>query len=96
MATMMAETTPPTGGWSPETQPSRPPLGRRLAVMKADQIKERLHQATHRGHTKATEEELEAVTAVVLAILAEVTTELAAVIGELSARIEALEAAVGT
>ena len=65
-------------------------------VMKADQIKERLHQATHRGHAKATEEELEAVTAVVLAILAEVTTELAAVIGELSARIEALEAAVGT
>ena len=63
--------------------------------MKAEQIKERLHLAAHRGHSKATEEELEAVTAIVLAILAEVTAELAAVIGELSARLEALEASKG-
>ena len=42
--------------------------------MHVDKIKSRLHTAMRRGHTEATEEELTAVAAVVLAVVAEVTT----------------------
>jgi hypothetical protein len=59
--------------------------------MHADDIRARLHGALHR-HPKATEEEVEAIAAVVLAIVGEVTVELAAVIAELAIRVEALEA----
>jgi hypothetical protein len=59
--------------------------------MHADDIKARLHGALHR-HPKATEDEVEAIAAVVLAIVGEVTVELAAVIAELAIRVEALEA----
>jgi NTP pyrophosphatase (non-canonical NTP hydrolase) len=59
--------------------------------MNADHIKGRLHDALHRGHRKATEEEVAEVGAVVLAIVAELSSELAAVIAELAARVEALE-----
>ena len=59
-------------------------------LMHADDIKARLHGALHR-HPKATEDEVEAVAAVVLAIVGEVTAELAIVIGELAARVDALE-----
>jgi hypothetical protein len=62
--------------------------------MNVEQIKGRLHDAVHRGHRKATEEELAEVTAVVLAVVTELTAEMAAVIAELAARVEALEAAV--
>jgi hypothetical protein len=58
--------------------------------MHADDIKDRLHGALHR-HPKATEDEVEAVAVVVLAIVGEVTAELAIVIGELAARVDALE-----
>jgi hypothetical protein len=57
----------------------------------ADDVKSRLHDALHR-HPKATEDEVEAIAVVVLAIVGEVTAELAVLIGELAARIEALEA----
>ena len=50
--------------------------------MNAEHIQSRLHDALHRGHRKATEQELAEVTAVVLAIVTEVTAELAAVIAE--------------
>ncbi len=59
--------------------------------MHADDIKGRLHGALHR-HPKATEDEVEAIAVVVLAIVGEVTAELAVLIGELAARVEALEA----
>jgi hypothetical protein len=59
--------------------------------MHADDVKARLHGALHR-HPKATEDEVEAIAVVVLAIVGEVTAELALVIGELAARVEALEA----
>ena len=59
--------------------------------MAIDDIKARLHGALHR-HPKATEDEVEAIAAVVLAIVGELTLELAAVIGDLSGRVEALEA----
>jgi len=59
--------------------------------MHADDIRARLHGALHR-HPKATEEEVEAIASVVLAIVGEVTVELAAVIAELAIRVEALEA----
>ena len=59
-------------------------------LMHADDIKARLHGVLHR-HPKATEDEVEAVAAVVLAIVGEVTAELAIVIGELAARVDALE-----
>jgi len=59
--------------------------------MHVDDVKARLHGALHR-HPKATEEEVEAITAVVLAIVGEVTLELAVIIAELAARVEALEA----
>ncbi|MDQ1477901.1 MAG: hypothetical protein QOE62_3130 [Actinomycetota bacterium] len=58
--------------------------------MHADDIKARLHGALHR-HPKATEDEVEAIAVVVLAIVGEVTAELAIVIGELAARVDALE-----
>lgn len=60
--------------------------------MKSEHVRDRLHEAMHRG-SKVSEAELEEVTAVVLAIVAEVTAELALVIGELAARVEALESA---
>jgi len=56
-----------------------------------DDVKARLHGALHR-HPKATEEEVEAITAVVLAIVGELTVELAIVIADLASRVEALEA----
>lgn len=59
--------------------------------MHVDDIKARLHGALHR-HPKATEEEVEAITAVVLAIVGELTVELAIVIADLASRVEALEA----
>ena len=59
--------------------------------MAVDDIKARLHGAMHR-HPKATEDEVEAIAAVVLAIVGEVTAELAIVIADLMARVEALEA----
>jgi hypothetical protein len=60
--------------------------------MHADDIKARLHDALHR-HAKASEDEVEAVAAVVLAIVGELTAELALVIAELATRVEALEQA---
>ena len=61
--------------------------------MHVDDIKSRLHDALHRGHSKATEQELAEVTAVVIAIVAEVATELATVIGSLAERVSRLEEA---
>jgi hypothetical protein len=58
--------------------------------MSVDDVKARLHGALHR-HPKATEDEVEAIAAVVLAIVGELTAELAIVIGDLAARVEALE-----
>jgi len=55
-----------------------------------DDVKARLSGALHR-HAKASEEEVEAVAAVVLAVVGELTAELATVISELAARVEALE-----
>ncbi len=62
--------------------------------MKAEHIKDRLHEAMHRA-PKVSEEELAAVTAVVLAVVGEVTAELALVIAELAARVERLETGAG-
>jgi hypothetical protein len=59
--------------------------------MHADDIKARLHGALHR-HPKATEDEVEAIAVVVLAIVGELTDELAVIIGELEGRVVALEA----
>ena len=59
--------------------------------MHADDIKARLHGALRR-HPKATEDEVEAIAVVVLAIVGEVTAELAVIIGELAGRVGALEA----
>jgi hypothetical protein len=59
--------------------------------MAADDIKARLHGALHR-HPKATEDEVEAIAVVVLAIVGELTAELAVVIADLASRVEALEA----
>jgi hypothetical protein len=64
--------------------------------MNTEQIRSRVHDALHRGHRKATEEELTDVTAVVLAIVAEVTAELVEVIAHLAGRVEALEKKQGT
>jgi hypothetical protein len=44
------------------------------------------------ANPKATEDEVEAIAAVVLAIVGELTVELAVVIAELAVRVEALEA----
>jgi hypothetical protein len=59
--------------------------------MHADDIKARLHGALH-SHPKATEDEVEAIAVVVLAIVGELTAELAVIIGELAGRVGALEA----
>ena len=63
--------------------------------MDAEHIKGRLHDALHRGHRKATEDELAEVAAVVLAVVTELTAEIAEVLTGLAARVEALEAAAG-
>jgi len=55
-------------------------------------VEGRLNDAMHRGHHKATEEELGEVTAVVLAIIGEVTLELSLLIADLAERVAALEA----
>jgi hypothetical protein len=60
--------------------------------MQVDHVKDRLQSAMHRGKTKVSEDELEVVAAVVLAVVGEVTVELATLIAELSQRVEALEA----
>jgi len=59
--------------------------------MHVDDVKARLHGALHR-HPKATEDEVEAIAVVVLAIVGELTAELAVVIADLASRVEALEA----
>ena len=59
--------------------------------MHVDDVKARLHDALHR-HPKATEDEIEAVAVLVLAIVGELAAELAVVIAELASRIEQLEA----
>jgi hypothetical protein len=59
--------------------------------MAVEDIKARLHGALHR-HPKATEDEVEAIAAVVLAIVGELTAELAVVIADLALRVEVLEA----
>ena len=61
--------------------------------MHVDDVKARLHHALHR-HPKASEDEVAAIAAVVLAIVGEVTVELAAVIADLATRLEVLEAKV--
>jgi len=58
--------------------------------MAVDEMKARLHGALHR-HPKATEDEVEAIAAVVLAIVGKLTAELAVVIADLAVRVEALE-----
>ena len=60
--------------------------------MDKEQVRARLHDAMHRGHSKATEEELGEVAAVVLAVVGEVTVELAAMIAGLAERVAAIEA----
>jgi hypothetical protein len=60
--------------------------------MDTDHVRQRLHDALHRGGTKATEQELAEITAVVLAVVAELATEIADVLGDLATRVEALEA----
>lgn len=62
--------------------------------MDKDHVKTRLHEAMHRGHGKATEDELEEVAAVVLAIVGEVTLELSVLIVDLEERVAALETRV--
>lgn len=59
--------------------------------MHVDDIRARLNGALHR-HPKATEDEVAAIAAIVLAIVGEVTAELAVVIADLAARLDALEA----
>lgn len=54
-------------------------------------MKARLHDAMHRGRGKATEDELEEVAAVVLAIVGEVALELSVLIVDLEERVAALE-----
>jgi hypothetical protein len=63
--------------------------------MNAEHIRQRLTDAVHRGHRKATEEEVAEVTAVVLAVVAEVAAEMGLVIAELADRVEALEQEAG-
>lgn len=55
-------------------------------------LKERLEGALHRGHNNATEQELVAVTAIVLAVMQEITAELVDVITDLTDRVAGLEA----
>lgn len=54
-------------------------------------LKQRLHDAMHRGHRKATEDELTEVTAIVVAIVGEITLELSVVLADLTERVAALE-----
>ena len=58
-------------------------------------VRDRLHDALHRGSPKATEEDVAGVAAVVLQIVAELTGELAVIIAELGDRIDALETRLG-
>ena len=58
-------------------------------------VRDRLHDALHRGSPKATEEDVAGVAAVVLQIVAELTGELAVIIAELGERLDTLEARVG-
>jgi len=58
-------------------------------------VRDRLHDALHRGSPKATEDDVAGVAAVVLQIVAELTGELALIIAELGERIDALEARLG-
>jgi hypothetical protein len=58
--------------------------------MHVDDVKARLHGALRR-HPKASEDEVEAIAAVVLAIVGELTAELAVIIADLATRVEALE-----
>jgi len=58
-------------------------------------VRDRLHDALHRGSPKATEDDVAGVAAVVLQIVAELTGELAVIIAELGERLDALEARVG-
>ena len=62
--------------------------------MEDHHLRDRLHDAVHRGSRKATEEDVAGVAAVVLQIVTELTGELATVFAELSDRIDALEARV--
>ena len=55
-------------------------------------IKERLHNALHRGHKKATEDDVAEVAAVALVIMTEVVVELTEVLADFELRLEALEA----
>jgi hypothetical protein len=57
-----------------------------------DKVKEQLHGALNRGGEKVTEDELEAVTEVVLLVVAELAAEMALLIVDLEERVEALEA----
>jgi hypothetical protein len=44
-------------------------------IQHTEQLRERLHGALHRGGSKATEAELAAISAVVLAVVAEIATD---------------------
>jgi hypothetical protein len=59
--------------------------------MNRDEIKNRLHDALHRGHKKASDEELEA-TEIMLVAVTEVVAEVAILIADLELRVAALEA----
>ncbi len=59
--------------------------------MRADDIKDRLHGALMQ-RPKATEDDVEAVAAMVMVVIGELTSELAVVIADLLTRIEVLEA----
>jgi hypothetical protein len=60
--------------------------------MPRENIRQRLHDAVHRGGGKVTEDELAEVTAAVLVVAGELIAELVEVIAELEARVDALEA----
>jgi hypothetical protein len=57
-----------------------------------DKVKDQLHGALTRGGELVTEDELEAVTEVVLLVVAELAAEIALVLVDLEERVEALEA----
>ena len=57
-----------------------------------DKVKNQLHGALARGGEMVTEDELEAVTEVVLLVVAELAAEIALVLVDLEERVEALEA----
>jgi hypothetical protein len=61
--------------------------------MSETHIRQRLHDALHRGGHKVTEDEVADVAAVVLTVVAELTAELVTLIADLTARVEALEGA---